>query len=88
MAATLSSKGQITIPKQIREKLHIKEGDAVDFIVDKKGDVKLKGIPQEQAKVLAGSLRRFAKEKHLNKNIREITKRKVAVAAAKDTPSR
>ncbi|WP_447969604.1 AbrB/MazE/SpoVT family DNA-binding domain-containing protein [Nitrospira sp. M1] len=86
MAATLSSKGQITIPKQIREKLKIKEGDAVDFIVEK-DDVKLKGIPKGQAKALAGSLRHFAKEKHLNKNIREITKRKVAVATAQETTS-
>ncbi|GJL65802.1 MAG: hypothetical protein NPIRA05_07730 [Nitrospirales bacterium] len=81
MPATLSSKGQITIPKQIREMLNIKEGDAVDFIVEK-GDVKLKGIPQGQARTLAGSLSHFAKGKHTHKSIREIIKKKVAVAAA------
>ncbi len=31
MNATLSIKGQITIPLKIREKLHLKTGDVLDF---------------------------------------------------------
>jgi AbrB family looped-hinge helix DNA binding protein len=31
MEATLTSKGQITIPIEIREKLHLKTGDILDF---------------------------------------------------------
>lgn len=31
MNAILSSKGQITIPLKIREKLHLKTGDVLDF---------------------------------------------------------
>ena len=31
MQATLTSKGQITIPLQIREKFHLKVGDLLDF---------------------------------------------------------
>lgn len=31
MNATLTSKGQITIPLKVREKLHLKPGDVLDF---------------------------------------------------------
>jgi antitoxin PrlF len=33
-SASVTSKGQITIPKVIRELLQVKTGDRVDFIVD------------------------------------------------------
>jgi AbrB family looped-hinge helix DNA binding protein len=33
--AKLTSKGQITIPKEIRKKLRLKEGDKVFFVEDK-----------------------------------------------------
>lgn len=31
--ATLTSKGQITIPKAVRESLHLHSGDRVEFVV-------------------------------------------------------
>ena len=34
-ALTISSKGQIAIPKEIRDSLHIKEGDRLVYKVDK-----------------------------------------------------
>ena len=37
--STISSKGQITIPKEIREHLHIQTGDKIDFILDETGKV-------------------------------------------------
>jgi AbrB family looped-hinge helix DNA binding protein len=78
MPATLLSKGQVTIPQRIRDVLNIKQGDAVDFIVEK-GDVKLKGIQKGQARALAGSLRRYAKGRYSKKRVREVTKRKMAI---------
>jgi AbrB family looped-hinge helix DNA binding protein len=35
--ATITSKGQVTIPKKIREKLGLKPGDKISFEVNEKG---------------------------------------------------
>jgi len=37
--ATVTSKGQVTIPKQIRELLKVKAGDHIDFVVEDDGRV-------------------------------------------------
>ena len=37
--ATLTSNGQITLPKTIRERLRLRTGDTVDFIVADDGQV-------------------------------------------------
>jgi AbrB family looped-hinge helix DNA binding protein len=39
MSTTVTSKGQVTIPKRIRDVLGVKPGSAVDFILDKDGRV-------------------------------------------------
>lgn len=41
MIATLSAKGQITIPVSIREFLGIKTGDAIDFVTTKSKTIEL-----------------------------------------------
>jgi len=37
--ATLTSKGQITIPKQVREHLKLNPGDKLDFVIESEGRV-------------------------------------------------
>lgn len=37
--ATLTSKGQLVIPKAIREYLHLHPGDRIDFIIQDNGEV-------------------------------------------------
>jgi antitoxin PrlF len=39
MSTVLTSKGQVTIPKQIRDALHLAPGCVVDFAVNADGDV-------------------------------------------------
>jgi len=39
MATTLTSKGQVTIPKQIRDALNLLPGSSLEFAVNKDGEV-------------------------------------------------
>ena len=41
MQATITSKGQVTVPKPIRDKLHLKPGDTIDFVLDEDGDLRI-----------------------------------------------
>ena len=40
--ATLTSKGQLTLPKVLRDELNLKPGDKVDFVRDSAGGYRLK----------------------------------------------
>lgn len=40
-SATVTTKGQITIPKEIRDYLNLDTGSKVDFVIDENGTVKL-----------------------------------------------
>lgn len=41
MLATITSKGQITLPKGIRDRLHLRAGDKIEFVVLEDGRVEL-----------------------------------------------
>lgn len=41
-AATLTSKGQLTVPKRIRELLKLQTGDTVEFVVSEDGTVQVR----------------------------------------------
>jgi antitoxin PrlF len=38
-SSSLTSKGQVTIPKEIRDFLKVKSGDLIDFVIDRHGNV-------------------------------------------------
>ena len=40
--ATITSKGQITLPKKVREHLKVQVGDAIDFVLDAGGEVRVR----------------------------------------------
>lgn len=42
MTTTLTSKGQVTIPKKVRDALHLAPGNAVEFAVNDAGEVVLR----------------------------------------------
>ncbi len=42
--ATLTSKGQITIPHSIREKFHLRAGKRLEFKVTHEGDIRISPI--------------------------------------------
>lgn len=41
IASTVSSKGRVTIPAQIRKYLNIKEGDKLSFVIEDEGNVRV-----------------------------------------------
>lgn len=42
ITATITSKGQVTIPSAVRQKLGLKTGDKLSFVLDDSGEIKLK----------------------------------------------
>jgi AbrB family looped-hinge helix DNA binding protein len=42
MSTTLTSKGQVTIPKKIRDALGLQPGSAVEFDIDERGQIVLR----------------------------------------------
>lgn len=55
MQSTLTSKGQTTLPKEVREALGLKPGDAVKFLIQADGTVTL--LPKISAAALRGILK-------------------------------
>jgi len=55
--ATLTTKGQVTIPKDVRDRLGIDTGDRLNFIVQEDGTVIVKPITRH-VRELGGILRR------------------------------
>jgi len=55
--ATVTSKGQVTLPRKIREALRIRPGDRVDFVVGRDGEVRLRAGEVDVSE-LRGFLRR------------------------------
>lgn len=41
---TVTTKGQITIPKEIRDRLRLRAGSRVNFVLDRKGSLTLKPV--------------------------------------------
>ena len=55
MRATITSKGQVTLPKALRDQLHLSTGDRVEFIIEANNVVRL--IPHlTSVKILKGML--------------------------------
>ena len=59
--STITSKGQITIPKRIRELLHLFSGDKVEFVFNDNNEVVLKPVTKKASDVFA-SLSKYQKK--------------------------
>jgi antitoxin PrlF len=47
MIATITSKGQVTLPKTIRKKLHLNAGDRLDFFI--RDDGHIEAVPKKSS---------------------------------------
>jgi antitoxin PrlF len=63
MVVTVTDKGQLTVPKAVREKLDIRPGTKVDFEVMPDGSVRMKVLTRGAAKLL-GLLQRPRRKPH------------------------
>ncbi len=72
--ATLTSKGQTTVPKEIRDHLHLRPGDRIEFVIEQDGRVVV--VPASfDAADLAGALPRPKRTVSLDKMKAAIQKR-------------
>ncbi|HEX6099380.1 MAG TPA: type II toxin-antitoxin system PrlF family antitoxin [Thermoanaerobaculia bacterium] len=55
--ATVTSKGQITLPKEVREVLRVDTGDLVDFVINDQGQVTVHSVSGDVRR-LRGMLKR------------------------------
>ena len=55
--ATITSKGQITLPREVRDHLHVREGDRVEFEIGRDGEVRVRPMTGS-VEELFGMLRR------------------------------
>jgi AbrB family looped-hinge helix DNA binding protein len=62
-SSTLTSKGQVTIPREIRTRLGLQEGDRIVFHFDEQGNLLLRQDTQNPLGRLPGLLKHLAKDR-------------------------
>ncbi|PWQ93429.1 AbrB/MazE/SpoVT family DNA-binding domain-containing protein [Leucothrix arctica] len=60
LISTMTQKGQVTIPKHVRDRLNLVTGDKVEFIVNDRNEVVIKPITRKAMEV-AGLLSKYKK---------------------------
>jgi len=73
--ATLTSKGQLVIPKPIRDHLHLHAGDALDFLVQDSGDVLMRPAVEDVQR-LKGLLRQPGRRPVSLETMRRVIRRR------------
>ena len=83
ITAKVSSKGQITLPRRVRQALDVKPGERVMFVMHD-NSVVLRPMGPSSAQTIAGSLRRYASIRKAARQARRVVKKEVARAAAQE----
>ena len=68
--ATVTSKGQVTIPKPVRDRLGVNRGDRIEFVFDRDGSVRLRPMTHS-VRELAGLLHRPDRDSVTPEEMRE-----------------
>ena len=62
LISTMTQKGQVTIPKNVREILHLVTGDKIEFVLNDRDEFVIKPVTRKASEV-AGILSRYKKSK-------------------------
>jgi AbrB family looped-hinge helix DNA binding protein len=76
--STLTSKGQVTIPKPVRDRLHLRTGDKLDFRVEEDGTIRVYPIARRVSEVfglLAEKASRAYASEEMPEKLREAFKK-------------
>ena len=70
--ATITSKGQITIPKEVRERLGVEAGDRLEFVEEEKGVYKVVAATKDvrHLKGIVAKPRRAVPVEEMNRAVR------------------
>jgi AbrB family looped-hinge helix DNA binding protein len=60
---TLTSKGQVTIPKEVRDRMGLTEGDRLEFVFDEQGRLIVRPEATDPLGRLPGLLKHLARER-------------------------
>ena len=77
--STLTSKGQVTIPKRVREQLRLETGDRLDFRVEEDGSIRVYPIARRVSEVFgvfAEKAKRPYSTGEIKKKVRESIRRR------------
>jgi antitoxin PrlF len=72
-SSTISSKGQITVPQEIRKRLGLKTGDRVEFVVEeKRTTIRPAQAPDNPFLKYVGALPAFSSVRKINEWLHEL----------------
>lgn len=87
--STLTSKGQITLPREIRKRLGLRTGDVLELRFDERGRVVLRPVGESAVDRVSGVLRHLAKERPVTvKEMRQAVLRRAREHRSSPTPKR
>ena len=79
----ITGKGQVQVPVKIRKAINAEIGDELAFMVDERGEVKVKLVKKRKISEFAGVLRKRRKYVQRDKE-RQLTKTRVAERVARE----
>jgi len=83
--STLTSKGQVTVPKAIRDRLGLVEGDVLEFTVDDGGRIVVR--PRDRGAGVCGVLRDFASDEAVSvEEMKRAVRRRAAAKSRRIAP--
>lgn len=79
LVSRITSKGQVTIPKNVRQTLHLLSGDKVEFVYNKDNEIVIKPLTKKASEV-SGMLSKYKKKKavtveEMNQGIKDSLKK-------------